>query len=202
MLEAAITTTSLLVRNPSISTRSWLSVWSRSPLMSMPRCPPTASSSSMNTIAGACLRATRNSRRIRAAPGRLRVEGRAGFVRDRLGEQRLAGSGWAVEQDPFRDLRAELAEAPRVADVVDDLAQLFLGLVRAGDVAPPDRRRRLGLDLDRLRLRHMAHELEHRDDEQPHEQDRNPVEHERLDVRLPEEVCKRHRARVEISARP
>jgi hypothetical protein len=36
--------------------------------MSFPRVAPTASSSSMKMIAGACLRATRKSRRMRAAP--------------------------------------------------------------------------------------------------------------------------------------
>src|SRR2546423_5488596 len=36
--------------------------------MSLPRFPPTASSSSMKTMAGAALRATRNRRRMRAAP--------------------------------------------------------------------------------------------------------------------------------------
>ena len=37
---------------PSISTSSWLSVCSRSELLSVPRCAPTASSSSMKMIAG------------------------------------------------------------------------------------------------------------------------------------------------------
>ena len=53
---------------PSISISSWFSVWSFSPLMPKPRCPPTASSSSMKMIAGSFLRAMRNSRRTRAAP--------------------------------------------------------------------------------------------------------------------------------------
>jgi hypothetical protein len=66
--DAAITTTRPLEAKPSISTSSWLSVWSFSPEMSEPRRPPTASSSSMKMIAGSCLRATSNSRRIRAAP--------------------------------------------------------------------------------------------------------------------------------------
>ena len=68
MLDAAITTTSSDVPNPSISTSSWLSVWSFSPEMSLPRAAPTASSSSMKMIAGAALRASRNRRRMRAAP--------------------------------------------------------------------------------------------------------------------------------------
>src|SRR5919202_226359 len=57
MFEAAMTTTSSAVPKPSISTSSWLSVWSFSPEMSLPRAVPTASSSSMKMIAGAALRA-------------------------------------------------------------------------------------------------------------------------------------------------
>ena len=53
---------------PSSSTSSWFSVWSFSPEMSLPRVAPTASSSSMNTIAGLALRASRNRRRMREAP--------------------------------------------------------------------------------------------------------------------------------------
>ena len=68
MLEAAITITLSRESKPSISTSSWFSVWSRSPEMSQPRCAPTASSSSMKMIAGACSRACLNSRLILAAP--------------------------------------------------------------------------------------------------------------------------------------
>ena len=68
MFDAAITTTSSRALKPSISTRSWFRVWSRSPEMSEPRAAPTASSSSMKTIAGALSRASLNRRRIRAAP--------------------------------------------------------------------------------------------------------------------------------------
>ena len=54
---------------PSSSTRSWFSVWSCSRLKPEPvRRVPTASSSSMNTIAGAFLRARSKSLRMRAAP--------------------------------------------------------------------------------------------------------------------------------------
>src|SRR5919204_4663447 len=67
-LEAAITTSSSEPPKPSISTSSWLSVWSFSPEMSCPRVAPTASSSSMKTMAGRALRASRNRRRMRAAP--------------------------------------------------------------------------------------------------------------------------------------
>ena len=67
--EAPMTTTWLAPSKPSSSTSSWLSVWSCSRLNPCPvRCAPTASSSSMKTIAGACLRASRKSLRMRAAP--------------------------------------------------------------------------------------------------------------------------------------
>ena len=59
-----------------------------------------------------------------------------GLVRGRLGEQRLAGAGRAVQQDALRHGGAELAEPLRVAQEVDDLAQLLLGLVGARDVVP------------------------------------------------------------------
>ena len=48
--------------------------------------------------------------------------------------------GRAVQKDALRHLRAELLEALRVGEEVDDLAQLVLGLLDAGDVAPGDRR--------------------------------------------------------------
>ncbi len=54
---------------PSSSTSSWLRVWSCSRFMLPPlRAVPTASSSSMKTMAGACLRAVSNSLRMRPAP--------------------------------------------------------------------------------------------------------------------------------------
>ena len=66
--EAAITTISPSVEKPSISTSSWLSVCSRSELLSEPRWRPTASISSMKMIAGEALRASRNRRRMRLDP--------------------------------------------------------------------------------------------------------------------------------------
>jgi hypothetical protein len=64
--------------NPSSSTSSWLSVWSCSRLNEWPlRAWPTASSSSMNTIAGAFLRASSNSFRMRAAPSPANISTKA-----------------------------------------------------------------------------------------------------------------------------
>ena len=71
--------------------------------------------------------------------GRLAEEVGAGLVGDGLGEQRLAGAGRAVQQDALRDLGAQALEALRVGEELDDLAELVLGLVDAGDVVPGDR---------------------------------------------------------------
>mmetsp|Transcript_14845 Transcript_14845/g.28593 ORF Transcript_14845/g.28593 Transcript_14845/m.28593 type:complete len:370 (-) Transcript_14845:221-1330(-) len=67
---AAMTTMLEVSEKPSSSESIWLSVWSRSslPPPPPPRLRPTASSSSMNTIAGADLRACANRSRTRAAP--------------------------------------------------------------------------------------------------------------------------------------
>ena len=103
----------------------------------------------MKMIAGAFSRASLNRRRIRAAPRPANISTneeadwlkklRARLVRDRLGEQRLAGAGRAVQQDPLRHLGAERLEALRVGEELDDLAQLVLGLLDPGDVVPGDR---------------------------------------------------------------
>ncbi len=64
-----MTTTWSRSLKPSSSTSSWLSVWSCSRLKPCPvRAAPTASSSSMNTMAGAFLRASVKSLRMREAP--------------------------------------------------------------------------------------------------------------------------------------
>ena len=69
---AAMMMTPLSVLNPSISTRSWLSVFSRSSLVPIiiprPRERPMASISSMKMMQGAFSLACRNRSRTRAAP--------------------------------------------------------------------------------------------------------------------------------------
>src|SRR5918997_1137593 len=50
--------------------------------------------------------------------------------------------------------KSEPRELLGVAQELDDLAQLVLGVVDAGDVVPADRGLDLGLDLHRLRARH------------------------------------------------
>src|SRR5215813_13719452 len=61
-------------------------------------------------------------------------EGRVRLARDRFGEERLAGAGRADEEDALRDLPAELLELLGIPQELDDLSELLLGLVDAGDV--------------------------------------------------------------------
>src|SRR4029078_13514677 len=90
--DAAITTMFSLASKPSISTRSWFRVWSRSPETSLPRGVPTASSSSMKRIAGALSRASLKRRRIRAAPrpANISTNEEADWLK------RLAPDSWAT----------------------------------------------------------------------------------------------------------
>src|SRR5690606_27571944 len=64
-------------------------------------------------------------------------DGEGGSARragDGAGEQRLAGARRADKQRALRDLAAKTREFLRVAQEFDDLLQLFLGLVDAGDI--------------------------------------------------------------------
>ena len=117
--------------------------------------------------------------------GALRVEARAGLVRDRLGGERLAGAGRAVEQDALRHARAEALEALRVAQEVDHLLELVLRLVEPGDLGPRDRRGRPGRDLRRLHARHHLERPPEQVDDHAHEReehDREPGQREVLNV--------------------
>ena len=63
-----------------------------------------------------------------------REEGHAGLAGDGAGEQRLAGTGRADQQDAARDAGAQRDELLRVLEELDDLLQLFLRFIHAGDV--------------------------------------------------------------------
>ena len=65
---------------------------------------------------------------------RHREERHVRLAGDGAGEQRLAGAGRPREQHPVRNTRAEPAVLLGVAQEVDDLAELLLRLVDAGDV--------------------------------------------------------------------
>ena len=145
-LEAAMTTTSSLVPKPSISTSSWLRVWSFSPVTSLPRAAADrvelvdeddrrrvlARLAEQAPDAG-CPEAGEH---LHEGGRRLREEVRARLVGHGLGEQGLAGAGRAVQQDALRHPRAERLEPPRVAQELDDLRELVLGLVGAGHLVP------------------------------------------------------------------
>ena len=78
-------------------------------------------------------------------------ERHVGLAGDGAREQRLAGAGRADQQHAARDAAAEPLELLRVAQELDDLLQVLLGLVDAGDVLEGDAAMRLGQQLG-LRL--------------------------------------------------
>ena len=63
-----------------------------------------------------------------------RVERHAGLAGDGAGEQRLAGTGRAVEQHALRDLRADRLELGGIGEELLDLLEFLDRLVGAGDV--------------------------------------------------------------------
>jgi hypothetical protein len=111
-------------------------------------------------------------------------ERHAGFARDRAGQQRLTGAGGADQQGALGDLAAQALELLRVLQEVDDLGQLFLGLVDAGHVLEGDavlvlgQQAGLGLSEAHGAARaalHLAHEEDPHADQQ---QDRQAVQQE------------------------
>ena len=147
----------------------------------------------MKMIAGACLRAVSKSLRMREAPtpANISTNAEAGCEKkaapdsrgDRLGEQRLARAGRAVQQHAARDARTEALEARRVAQELDDLRELGLGLLDARDVVPAHDRVGLGLQLGRRGARHHLHEPPHQVHEEPEQQRREPEQEERPELR-------------------
>ena len=115
-----------------------------------------------------------------------REERHVGFARDRARQQRLAGAGRADQQHAARDLAAEALEFLRVAQELDDLFEIFLGFIDAGDILEGDAPMRFGQKLG-LRLAephgaaraglHLAHEeypyAEDQQHRQPADQRRN-----------------------------
>src|SRR5688572_27612185 len=78
---------------------------------------------------------------------RNREERHIGFTRDGTRNQRLAGAGRADQEYTAWNLAAEPLEFSRVAQELDDLLQILLGLVDAGDVLESDAPVRLGEQL-------------------------------------------------------
>src|SRR5437879_1406521 len=80
-----------------------------------------------------------------------REKRRIRFARDRPREQRLAGARRTHQQNALRNLAAELRELLRLFEELDDLVELELGFVDAGDVLERHLLRAAGEQL-RLRL--------------------------------------------------
>ena len=152
-LVAAIRITLVSVSKPSISTRIWFSVCSRSswlPPSPAPRCRPTASISSMKMMHGELRLACSNRSRTRLAPTPTNIstnsepeigeERHARLARDRLGHQRLAGAGRADQQHALGDARAQRGELLRLLEELDDLLQFLLGLLRPRHIRKGHRR--------------------------------------------------------------
>ncbi len=99
----------------------------------------------MKMMHGACFLAWSNMSRTREAAhadehldevGTGNGEERhLGFAGDGLGQQGLAGAGRADHQHAARDTAAQALELARIAKELDQLADLLLGLVAAGDVS-------------------------------------------------------------------
>ena len=117
-------------------------------------------------------------------------ERHVGFARDRARDQRLAGAGRADQQHAARNPSAEPLEFAGVAQEFDDLLQILLGFVDAGDVLEGDAAMRLGQHLgarlaEAHRLAgaalHLARQedpdADQRDERQPRDQQRHEPRH-------------------------
>ena len=149
----------------------------------------------MKMIAGSCLRAIANSLRMRAAPRPANISTKAAAdcakncapdsCATALASSVLPVPGGPCSRIPLGTVRAQLAELLGVAQELDDLLQLGLGLGDAGDVIPTHRLVGGGLDLLRLDPRHHLQHPPHHADDRDEEQDRHdglPVERPVLDV--------------------
>src|SRR5579864_7501688 len=116
-----------------------------------------------------------------------REERHVGFAGNRARQQRLARAGGSDEEHPLRNTAAEPLELLRLTQELDDLLELLLRLVCAGDVLERDlflrgRRElraalaeRQGLVPAALHLPHDENpEADHQEDRRPVQQDRRP----------------------------
>ena len=164
------TTTASAGSKPSISVRIWSSVCSRSSLAPVTatepwRERPIASSSSMKMIAGAASLALANRSRTREAPtptiasmnSEAEIEKNAACASPATARASsvLPVPGRPGQQHAVGHPPAEAPVAVGVAQEVDDLGQLGLGLVDPGDVVERDADL-LGIDPARLRAAEVA----------------------------------------------
>ena len=146
-LVAARTIVRSLRVKPSISDRSWLSVCSRSsfpPPNPAPRERPTASISSMKTMAGeACLACSKRSRtRLAPIPTKSSMNseplteknGTPASPATALASSVLPVPGGPTRRIPCGTFPPEPAEVGRRLQEVDDLEQVALGALEAGNV--------------------------------------------------------------------
>ena len=151
-LVAPITTRPPSPAKPSISTRIWLSVCSRSSLpwpMPAPRLRPAASSSSMKMIAGAALRALRKRSRTRAAPTPTsdstksepdsEKKAASASPATALASSVLPVPGRTHQQHALGGGGAHGQVLARIGQVVADLAQLGQRFAGARDIGERDR---------------------------------------------------------------
>ena len=152
-LVAATTITLVFVSKPSISTRIWLRVCSRSscePPRPAPRWRPTASISSTNTMHGLLRFAWSNRSRTRLAPTPTNIStnsepemlknGTPASPATARAMRVLPVPGGPDEQHAARDARAERVELLGVLEELHDLLELRLRLVDPGDVGERDDR--------------------------------------------------------------
>src|SRR5438067_5305928 len=78
----------------------------------------------------ACAHADKHFNEVRTGD---REERHISFAGHSAGEQSLAGSGRPNQKHTLRDASAQLLEFLRFAQELDDLVQLFLGFINAGD---------------------------------------------------------------------
>ena len=111
-----------------------------------------------------------------------RVERHPGLAGHRAGQQRLAGTGRAVQQHALGDLRPDGLELGRVLQELLDLLEFLDGLVGAGHVGEGGLRRVLGdqLGLGLAEVHHPGaaalHLVQHEEEDQDDQEERQPAE--------------------------
>ena len=113
-------------------------------------------------------------------------EGNVGFARNRARDQRLAGAGRADQKHAARNASAEPLILAGVAQEFDDLLQILLGLVDAGDVLEGDAAVRFGQHLgarlaEAHRLAGAALHLSRQEDPHADQRDERQPGHQQRD---------------------
>ena len=171
-----MTTRRPLEEKPSISTRSWLSVCSRSEFV----VAAAAGADGVELVdeedrglvlarlveQAADARGAEAGEHLDEGRRRLREELRVRLVRHGLREQRLAGAGRPVQEDALRHPRAEPLELPSGSRRNSTTSRSSsLASFDAGDLLPADLLVGLRLDLHRLRAgHHLQRPPQHVDD--------------------------------------